>query len=113
MHSCNWNEPVELTPYFTLQKIETDFTQYIHSNKYDVVFFDAFSPEKQPEMWTTEQFEKLYKSCNFEAVLTTYCAKGVVRRAMQKTGFNVERLAGPPGKREILRGICLNSNVLI
>ena len=90
-------------PYFTIQKIESDFTQYVHSLQYDVVFFDAFSPDKQPEMWSEEQFEKLYKSCNFGAVLTTYCAKGVVRRAMQKAGFKVERLPGPPGKREILR----------
>ena len=103
LHTSSWNEPVEITSYFTLHKIETDFTQYIHSQKYDVVFFDAFSPEKQPEMWSVEQFEKLYKTCNFGAILTTYCAKGIVRRAMQVAGFKVERLPGPPGKREILR----------
>ena len=103
LHASEWNKPVEIMPYFTIQKIESDFTQYVHSLQYDVVFFDAFSPEKQPEMWSEEQFEKLYKSCNFGAVLTTYCAKGVVRRAMQKAGFKVERLPGPPGKREILR----------
>jgi len=103
MHTCVWNKPVAITPFFTLQKIETDFTQYIHSQYYDVVFFDAFSPEKQAEMWTVEQFEKISKSCNYGAVLTTYCAKGKVRRAMQAAGFKVERLSGPPGKREILR----------
>ena len=103
LHASDWNKPVEIMPYFTIQKIESDFTQYVHSLQYDVVFFDAFSPDKQPEMWSEEQFEKLYKSCNFGAVLTTYCAKGVVRRAMQKAGFKVERLPGPPGKREILR----------
>ncbi len=103
LHTSMWNEPIEITSYFTLHKIETDFTQHIHSQHYDVVFFDAFSPEKQPEMWLVEQFEKLYKSCNLGAVLTTYCAKGIVRRAMQEAGFKVERLPGPPGKREILR----------
>jgi tRNA U34 5-methylaminomethyl-2-thiouridine-forming methyltransferase MnmC len=103
MHTCTWDEPVAITPYFTLHKIETDFTQYIHSKQYDVVFFDAFSPEKQPEMWSVEQFEKISKSCNYGAVLTTYCAKGMVRRALQAADFKVERLSGPPGKREILR----------
>ena len=103
LHTSAWNEPIEITSYFTLHKIETDFTQHIYSQHYDVVFFDAFSPEKQPEMWSEKQFEKLYKSCNFGAVLTTYCAKGMVRRAMQAAGFKVERLPGPPGKREILR----------
>ena len=105
LHTSAWNEPIEITPYFTLHKIETDFTQYIHSQHYDVIFFDAFSPEKQPEMWSEEQFEKLYKSCNFGTVLTTYCAKGIVRRVMQGAGFKVERLPGPPGKREILRAM--------
>ena len=105
LHSSGWNMPIEISPFFTLHKIETDFTRYIHNQFYDLVFFDAFSPEKQPEMWTVEQFENLYKSCNFEAVLTTYCAKGIVRRAMLEAGFKVERLPGPPGKREILRGI--------
>ena len=103
LHTSDWNEPVEITSYFTLHKIETDFTQFVHNQHYDVVFFDAFSPEKQPEMWSVEQFEKLYKSCNFGAILTTYCAKGIVRRAMQAAGFRVERLPGPPGKREFLR----------
>ncbi len=102
-HSSIWNEPVEITPYFTLHKIETDFTQFVHNQQYDVIFFDAFSPEKQSEMWSLEQFEKLYKSCNSGAILTTYCAKGIVRRALESAGFDVERLPGPPGKREILR----------
>ena len=105
MHISAWNEKVQLTPFFSLEKVETDFTQYIPENKFDVVFFDAFSPEKQPEMWTQERFELIYEYCNDAAILTTYCAKGVVRRAMQAVGFTVERLAGPPGKREILRGI--------
>jgi tRNA U34 5-methylaminomethyl-2-thiouridine-forming methyltransferase MnmC len=105
MHISAWNEKVQLTSFFSLEKIETDFTQYIPVDKFDVVFFDAFSPEKQPEMWTQERFELIYKYCNDAAILTTYCAKGVVRRAMQAAGFTVERLTGPPGKREILRGI--------
>ena len=105
MHISAWNEKVQITPFFSLEKIKTDFTQYTPEHKFDVIFFDAFSPEKQPEMWTQERFELIYKHCNHGAILTTYCAKGVVRRSMQVAGFIVERLAGPPGKREILRGV--------
>ena len=105
MHLSDWNKKVQLTPFFSLEKVETDFTQYTPVDKFDIVFFDAFSPEKQPEMWTQERFGLIYKYCNDAAILTTYCAKGVVRRAMQAAGFTVERLTGPPGKREILRGI--------
>ena len=70
---------------------------------YDVIYFDAFSPEKQPEMWSEALFEKIYSHCNPEAILTTYCSKGIVRRAMQAARFLVDRLPGPPGKREMLR----------
>ena len=105
MHISAWNEKIQITPFFSLEKIKTDFTQYTPEHKFDVIFFDAFSPEKQPEMWTQERFELIYKHCNHGAMLTTYCAKGAVRRAMQAAGFIVERLAGPPGKREILRGV--------
>lgn len=104
IHTSTWNMDVEMTPYFTLKKIVTDFTLYVPEDKFDVIFFDAFSPEKQPEMWTQERFEMIFNYCNSGAILTTYCAKGAVRRAMQAAGFTVERLAGPPGKREILRG---------
>ena len=69
-----------------------------------MVYFDAFAPEKQPEMWNQTLFDKLYQQLNPEGILTTYCAKGVVRRMLQTAGFTVERLPGPPGgKREILR----------
>ena len=105
MHTFPWNEKVQITDNLSLEKIETDFTQYQFTEMYDVVYFDAFSPEKQPEMWTEVLFKTLFLHCNTGAILTTYCAKGVVRRAMQAAGFEVERLAGPPGKREILRGL--------
>jgi tRNA U34 5-methylaminomethyl-2-thiouridine-forming methyltransferase MnmC len=105
LHTSPWNDVAQISPFFSLKKLKVDFTKYDFAEKYDVIYFDAFSPEKQPEMWTVEQFEKLYNCCNFGAVLTTYCAKGAVRRAMEVAGFKVERLQGPPGKREILRGI--------
>jgi len=105
MHTSPWNVEVQITADFSLKKIETDFTIYKFSEMYDVIYFDAFSPEKQPEMWTEERFKALFLHCNEGAVLTTYCAKGMVRRAMQTAGFVIERLAGPPGKREILRSL--------
>jgi len=105
LHTSPWNEAIEITPDFLLKKIETDFTGYIFEGNFDVVYFDAFSPEKQPEMWSNELFEKIYSHCNAGSILTTYCAKGIVRRAMQEAGFVVERLPGPPGKREILRSL--------
>lgn len=107
LHDAEWNKPVEITPYFTLYKIQADVTRW-KSDGYptaDIIYFDAFAPEKQPEIWSQELFDQLYVLLNEEGILTTYCAKGAVRRMMQAAGFTVERLPGPPGgKREILRG---------
>ena len=104
LHQAAWNKPVPVTPYFTLYKIKGDFTTYPFEGGYDVVYFDAFAPEKQPEMWSQTLFDTLYNKMNPGGILTTYCAKGVVRRMLQASGFTVERLPGPPGgKREILR----------
>ena len=83
--------------------MNADFTRTEFDEKFDVIYFDAFSPEKQPEMWSEELFKKLYLCASYDAVMTTYCAKGAVRRAMKAAGFTVERLPGPPGKREIMR----------
>ena len=104
LHATLWNTQEKITSYFTLEKIRADFTEYEPSDSYDLFYFDAFSPEKQPEMWEQKRFETLYAHANSDAVIVTYCSKGVVRRAMQVAGFKVERLPGPPGKREILRG---------
>lgn len=106
LHQAEWNIPVAISPHFTLCKIETDFTTYHFEDNYDVIYFDAFAPEKQPEMWSQPLFETLFRQTNRGGVLTTYCAKGVVRRMLQSAGFTVERLPGPPGgKREILRAV--------
>lgn len=107
IHTAAWEEEVEISPNFTLLKKKTDFTT-IHkennSHRYDVVYFDAFAPEKQPEMWEQKLFDHMYAMMNNGGVLTTYCAKGSIRRMLQAAGFVVERLPGPPGgKREILR----------
>ena len=73
--------------------------------QFDVVFFDAFSPDAQPELWTEEVFRNVYGLMKEGGVMTTYCAKGDVRRAMLAAGFKVEKLQGPPGKRHILRAV--------
>lgn len=105
LHTAPWEENVEISPYFTLQKIKGDANTVIHSSfSPSVVYFDAFAPEKQPEMWNEQLFRSLYVTMNTGGILTTYCAKGVIRRLLQAVGFRVERLPGPPGgKREILR----------
>ncbi|MBR3608899.1 MAG: SAM-dependent methyltransferase, partial [Bacteroidales bacterium] len=101
---AEWNREVEITPFFTLEKIEGDYLTDNLPSFIDVIYFDAFAPEKQPEMWTREAFERLYASASIDAILTTYCSKGVIRRMLADIGFKVERIAGPKnGKREILR----------
>ena len=104
LHRMPWGEDAGVSPFFTLYKVNVDFTKYKLSGLYDVIYFDAFSPEKQSDMWSESGFRKIYEQSGKGAVITTYCAKGVVRRAMQSAGFVMERLPGPPGKREILRG---------
>lgn len=104
LHRAEWEREVLLGGCFSLKKMEADFTQIEFSERFDLVYFDAFSPERQPEMWSEELFARLYNAMNEGGVLVTYCAKGVVRRTMQAVGFRVERIAGPTGgKREILR----------
>jgi tRNA U34 5-methylaminomethyl-2-thiouridine-forming methyltransferase MnmC len=105
MHQSAWNEAVQITPEFTLIKQHTTLEAFeAGSGVYDLIYFDAFAPRVQPELWTAEVFIKLFSASAAGAVLTTYCAKGEVRRNMQAAGFIVERLPGPPGKREMLRG---------
>lgn len=110
LHTVAWEEDNVITPFFRLRKLQADFTNMKEAPigfepHYDIIYFDAFAPEKQPEMWSQELFNQLYVSMNKGGILTTYCAKGIVRRMLQAAGFTVERLPGPPGgKREVLRG---------
>ncbi len=103
LHQSEWNKYTSINSDFSLFKHFGDMKDLELKNMFDIVYFDAFSPEKQPDMWDKLIFEKLYNAMNQDAILTTYCAKGVVRRTLQEVGFTVERLAGPIGKREILR----------
>lgn len=108
LHRLPWSESQSITPIFEFHKICTDLRILLAQAKLppqsqDVIFFDAFSPETQPELWTPDLLRALTQSLAPKGVLTTYCAKGTVRRALLSCGLLVERLPGPPGKREILR----------
>lgn len=108
LHASDWNKEIPMTNQFYLTKLEGDFISFDLSslNKpVDVIYFDAFAPEKQPDMWSQTIFDHLYSITAPNGILVTYCAKGVVRRMMQQAGYKVERLPGPPGKREMLRAI--------
>ena len=104
LHTAPWDEAVELSPFFTLYKLRGDLTTCTFPERLSVIYYDAFSPESQPELWAEELFQRLGKVASSGAILSTYCAKGEVRRRLQRSGFLVERLPGPPGKREVLRG---------
>ena len=111
MHQAIWNCPVILEKTcFTLEKIIGDFTTMSFQSRFDLIYFDAFAPEKQPEMWEERLFAHLFAHLNDNGILVTYCAKGEVRRRLQRCGFTVERLPGPPGKREMLRAVKSNFN---
>jgi tRNA U34 5-methylaminomethyl-2-thiouridine-forming methyltransferase MnmC len=103
LHDAEWNAGVKINSKFELEKIHTTFADFIPFRKYDLVFFDAFAPRVQPEMWTKEVFDKMFAAMNPGGILVTYCSKGDVRRNMIAAGFSVEKVPGPPGKREMLR----------
>ncbi|MBL7963983.1 MAG: tRNA (5-methylaminomethyl-2-thiouridine)(34)-methyltransferase MnmD [Flavobacteriales bacterium] len=96
-------ELVGLSQAFRFQRLATPVQELQRTDAFDLVYFDAFGPEAQPEMWTAEVFTGLFRAMRPGALLVTYCAKGVVRRTLLSAGFHVERLPGPPGKREMLR----------
>ena len=103
MHQQDWEVKDEISPDFSLTKRKQFFNEISDENKFDLIYFDAFGARVQPELWTEEIFEKMFKALKPDGVLVTYSAKGSVRRAMLEVGFLVEKLPGPPGKREMLR----------
>jgi tRNA U34 5-methylaminomethyl-2-thiouridine-forming methyltransferase MnmC len=102
MHASDWGTNIQLSRNFEITKHQISLLDFVSDLRFDVVYFDAFEPETQPELWTEEVFSRLFEMMNFEGVLTTYCCKGYVRRNMISAGFVVEKVAGPPGKREML-----------
>ena len=107
IHDCNWNEIVQISEYFKLKKINADLTnfRFEEHEKFDIIYYDAFGPDKQPEIWTPLIFKKISQATALNGVLVTYSAKGEVRRQLMANGFEMERLQGPPGKNQMLRGI--------
>lgn len=103
IHTAEWDRPVEITPGFLLFKSRHDIRDYILREPADLVYYDAFDPAAQPELWTEALFRSLFGQLAPGAVLVTYCCKGTVRRALQAAGFETEKLPGPLGKREFLR----------
>lgn len=103
IHDCAWNEPCKISEYFELIKYNADLTLLPQIPQVDVIYFDAFAPNKQASMWTETIFSYLFDHTNKNGILTTYCAQGNVRRTLQKVGYSVERTDGPYGKREMLR----------
>ena len=106
LHEAEWNKPVSIHENFTLQKIEDTLQHFSLSTFYfNLIYFDAFAPNKQPEMWELPLLKKVIDTLLPGGVFVTYCAKGQVKRDLKFLGLQVENLPGPPGKREMLRGI--------
>lgn len=103
IHSTNWEEKNDLSENFSLTKRNQFFEEIEDIEEFDLIYFDAFGYRVQPELWSTSIFEKMYKALKPNSVLVTYAARGVVKRSMIEVGFTVEKLAGPPGKREMFR----------
>lgn len=103
MHTSEWNAEVQLSAEFCLTKRQQFFDQIDDFNQYDLIYFDAFGYRVQPELWSTEIFEKMFNALKTGGILVTYAARGVVKRSMIEVGFTVEKLEGPPGKREMFR----------
>jgi tRNA U34 5-methylaminomethyl-2-thiouridine-forming methyltransferase MnmC len=101
LHQCPWEQAIEINNYFTIIKKEKKMELIDEANKYDLLFYDAFSPTSQPELWTTEIFQKLFKATKNQGLLSTYCAKGSVKRALKEAGWQITGLKGPKGKREM------------
>lgn len=102
---AEWNSSIEINQTFRICKVNEDFTKWIPVENFSLIYFDAFAPDDQPEMWSVEMFQKLFSSLSVGGVLVTYSSKGIVKQALRAAGFRVERLAGPPGKRHILRAV--------
>ncbi|MFC2089156.1 tRNA (5-methylaminomethyl-2-thiouridine)(34)-methyltransferase MnmD [Bacteroidota bacterium] len=103
IHNCSWEKQVPVNASFTLFKEKNDFRTIQINQTFDIIYFDAFSPEVQPELWTGEMFKTIYELAAEQAILTTYSSKGTVKRNLRDAGFKVEKLPGPPGKIEFIR----------
>jgi len=104
-HDSEWEKWIEINDHFKLFKTRRDIKTFQPDRQYDLVYFDAFAPDIQPELWSESIFHKIYQSMNMNGVIVTYSVKGSVQRAMKSTGIKIIKCPGPKGKREILKGI--------
>lgn len=105
LHNCSWDETHLINGNFTFLKRHIHFEDLLLEQNFDIVYYDTFAPNAQPELWEQKLFQKMYDALRKDGILVTYCAKGEVKRTMKSVGFEVERLKGPPGKREMTRAI--------
>lgn len=105
LHDAPWDVMVDIAPHFKLKKIRAEVQGFMPDFRYDLVYYDAFAPEKQPEMWSENIFKVLIKGLADGGIITTYCVKGSVRRMWKNLGLEVQKLPGPPGKHEVMRGV--------
>ncbi|MFD1163597.1 MULTISPECIES: tRNA (5-methylaminomethyl-2-thiouridine)(34)-methyltransferase MnmD [Hwangdonia] len=103
LHEVSWEASHKITSHFSLTKQNRFFSKIKEKERYNIIYFDAFGARVQPELWTESIFQNMFHALKDNGVLVTYSAKGSVRRAMEAVGFKVQRLPGPPGKREMLR----------
>lgn len=105
MHEAAWDKPVQISDRFSLFKEKADFRTMNPVGNFDLVYFDAFAPDKQPELWSEEVFSTIRNRTEKGAVLVSYSSKGSVRRTLISCGFSVAKVPGPPGKREMIRAL--------
>ncbi|WP_462318114.1 tRNA (5-methylaminomethyl-2-thiouridine)(34)-methyltransferase MnmC2 [Marinilabilia sp.] len=103
LHQAPWSMATEINENFTLLKEEVSLVEFTTAINFDLIYFDAFAPDKQPELWTPEIFDYLAQRMNSGGIITTYSAKGIVKRALRDAGLSLEKIPGPPGKRDMLR----------
>ena len=103
LHNCSWEKEHIINSFFKLTKNKIALKNYTSKMKFDIIYFDAFSPERQPQLWNFEVFQNMYELLNEDGFLVTYCAKGIVKRTMKSVGFKIIVLDGPPGKRQMTR----------
>ena len=105
LHDSSWNNPVVINSYFTLTKIEGQLQDWQTNERFHLIYYDAFAPTAQPELWEPSIFEKMAQLLVPSGLLTTYCSKSYVQRNLRAAGFQVEKHPGPPHKRDILRAV--------
>jgi len=106
IHSLSWDKVNNIHPYFRFRKIHSTMQEFNGEEEYfQLVYFDAFAPNKQPEIWQKNILQKVFNYLAKESALVTYCAQGQVKRDLKATGFTVDTLQGPPGKKEMTRGL--------